>query len=197
MVWVKNGKATPHRLTQSSTFHFFGRDRKDVYYLDHNFDDHVRHSCSRCNASVYVKPLKEAFDAAEDIDELVLTRANIFSRLGNLSVIIGCPKELLKKPTERRTLIPAKIIFAGGNAWTWVLEQKVPERIHPNIHQPNSLAKHVRKRMQDINGRDDPFCESIVDILRLIERGDLFSKSIEDSLGGTAGLKLEKERMRC
>jgi hypothetical protein len=82
-----------HRLTQSSIFHFLGRDRKDVYYLDHNFDDHVRHSCSRSNASVYVKPLKEMFDAVEDIDELVLTRAGIFSRLGALSVKIDCHRE--------------------------------------------------------------------------------------------------------
>jgi len=98
-------KAMRHRLTQSSTFHFFGRDRKDVYYLNHNFDDHVRHSFSRCDASVYVKPLKETFDAVEDIDELVLTRAGIFSGLpvGNLSVKTGCPKELLKtRPKEER-----------------------------------------------------------------------------------------------
>ena len=79
---MKNGKYKRHRLTPSSTFHFFGRNRKDVYYLDHNFDDHVHHSCSRCNASVYVKPLKETFDAVEDIDEFVLTRGGIFSRLG-------------------------------------------------------------------------------------------------------------------
>ena len=73
-----------YRLTQSSTFHFFGRDRKDVNYLDHNFDDHGHHSVSRCGASVYVKPLKETSNAVEDIDELVLTRGGIFSRLGVL-----------------------------------------------------------------------------------------------------------------
>lgn len=83
-----------HRLTQSSTFQFFGRDRKDVYYLDHNFDDHVHHSCSRCYAGVYVKPLKEAFDVVKNVNELVLTRGGIFSRLENLGVKIGCAKEL-------------------------------------------------------------------------------------------------------
>ena len=71
-----------YRLTQSSSFHFFGRDRKDVNYLDHNFDYYGRHSVSRRNASVYVKPLKETSDAVEGIDELVLTRGGIFSRLG-------------------------------------------------------------------------------------------------------------------
>jgi hypothetical protein len=92
-----------HRLTQSSTFHFFGRDRQDVYHLDHNFDDHVRHMCSRCDVSVYIKPLKETFNAVEDINELVLTRAGIFSRLGNLGVKIGCAKELCRnRPKEER-----------------------------------------------------------------------------------------------
>ena len=79
-----------HRLTESSTFHFFGRNCKYVDYLDHNFDDYVRHACSRCNRSVYVKPLKEMSDALEDIDEFVLARASIFSRLGALSVKIDC-----------------------------------------------------------------------------------------------------------
>ena len=78
-----------YRLTQSSRSHFPGRECKDVYNLDHNFDDRAHHSCIRCNASVYVKPLKEMFDAVEDIDELVLIRAEIFSRLGNLGVTIG------------------------------------------------------------------------------------------------------------
>ena len=82
-----------YRLTQSSSFHFFSRDCKDIYNLDHNFNDRARHSYSRCNAGVYVKPLEEMFDAVEDIDELVLTRAEIFSRLENLGVTIGFAKE--------------------------------------------------------------------------------------------------------
>ena len=94
MISVKNGRYKRHRLTQSSTFHFFGRDPKDVYYLYHNDDNHVRHSCSRRKASVYVKPLKETFDAVEDINEHVLTRDGTFSRLGTLSVRI----EYLREP---------------------------------------------------------------------------------------------------
>ena len=87
----RNGKYKRDQLTQSPTFHFFGRDRKDVYYLDHNFDDHARHSCSRCEASIYVKSLKETSDAVEDISEHVLTCAGIFSRLDALSVKIDRP----------------------------------------------------------------------------------------------------------
>jgi hypothetical protein len=41
-----------------------------------------------------------------------------------------------------------------------------------------------------------PFRESIVLILGLIESRDLVSQDSEDSLGGIAGLKAGKERMR-
>jgi hypothetical protein len=66
---------------------------------------------------------------------------------------------------------------------------------HLDIHQPNTLAKRVGKRIEHIYGRGDPFCESVVIILGSVERGDLFSKEGEDSLGRIAGLKVGKERM--
>ena len=65
-----------------------------------------------------------------------------------------------------------------------------------DIHQTDTPANGGGKRIQDIYGRGDPFCETIVAILGLAERGDLLSKYCEDSLGGIAGLKGGKERMR-
>jgi hypothetical protein len=50
--------------------------------------------------------------------------------------------------------------------------------------------------MQDIHGRCDPFCEGVVAILGFTKCGDLLSKDGEDGLGGIAGLKAGKERMR-
>ena len=69
-------------------------------------------------------------------------------------------------------------------------------RKHFGIHRPNTLAKRRGKRIQDVHSRGHPFCESVVTTLGLAERGDLFSKDGEDSLGGIAGLKGGKERMR-
>src|SRR5882762_199839 len=68
---VKNRKSTQHhaRLTQSPTFHFLRRDRKDGEYLDHNINNYVRHSRSRCDANVNLKALKKSFDAAEEVDK--------------------------------------------------------------------------------------------------------------------------------
>ena len=66
---------------------------------------------------------------------------------------------------------------------------------HLGIHRPNTLAKRVRKRIEHIYGRGDPFCESVVIILGLIECRDLFSKDGDDGLGRIAGLKAGKEWM--
>jgi hypothetical protein len=76
-----------HRqLTQSPTFHFLRRDRKDGEYLDHNINNYVRHGGSRCNASVYLKPLEKSFDAVEEVGKLVSANAGIF----------GCLRQVLK-----------------------------------------------------------------------------------------------------
>jgi hypothetical protein len=56
-------KYTPHQLTESSTLRFFCRDRKDGQHLNHNLNDYVAHSPSRCDAGIYLKPAEEVFDA--------------------------------------------------------------------------------------------------------------------------------------
>jgi hypothetical protein len=66
----------------------------------------------------------------------------------------------------------------------------------PDIHQSDNLVKGVRERMQDIHGGDDPFCKVIVDTLGSIERGNVFSKDREDSLGSFTGLKSGKKGIR-
>jgi hypothetical protein len=74
-----------------------------------------------------------------------------------------------------------------------VLEQKKIMRKHLDIHQPGTLTESRGKRTQDIHGGRDPFCESIIVILGLAERGDLLPKDGEHGLGGIAGLKPRKE----
>jgi hypothetical protein len=66
-----------------------------------------------------------------------------------------------------------------------------------DIHLPNSLANDVGKRKQNFHGRHNPSCESIVAILGLGERRYFFMEDGEDSVGGIAGLKPGKKRMRC
>ena len=78
---VKNGKSTQHRLTQSPTFHFLRRDPKDVQYLDHNINKYARHSRSRGDPSVNLKPLEESFDPVKELDKIVSASTDILGCL--------------------------------------------------------------------------------------------------------------------
>jgi len=60
--------------------------------------------------------VEESFNAVEDVNELVLAGADILGRLKIPGIKIGCARKSQSSLTERRTPIPAKIIFAGGNA---------------------------------------------------------------------------------
>ena len=55
-------------------------------------------------------------NAIKEVNQLVFARAGVFSRLGAMDVRIGYTRERCGTLTKRRTPIPAKIAFAGGNA---------------------------------------------------------------------------------
>jgi hypothetical protein len=76
------------------------------------------------------------------------------------------------------------------------LEQTFLTTKYVDIHKPNALANGGGKHIQYIHSRDDPFRESIVPILGLIEDRNFVSQGGEDSLRGIAGLKAGKERVR-
>jgi hypothetical protein len=78
-------KYTPLQLTDSSTPYFLCRGRKDGQYLNHNLDDCVAHGPGRRDASIYLKPAEEMFDAAKAVDKYVLASARLFSHLCLLS----------------------------------------------------------------------------------------------------------------
>jgi hypothetical protein len=90
---------------------------------------------------------------------------------------------------------PQKLHLQVGMPGKKPLEQTFFTTKYHDIHKPNALANGPGKRIQYIYSRDDPFCESIVSILGLIESRDLVSQDGEDSLGGIARLKAGKERV--
>jgi hypothetical protein len=55
-------------------------------------------------------------DAVKELDKLVLVSAGIFHRLGAMRFKTGCTREPTRTLTKRRTPMPVKIRFAGGNA---------------------------------------------------------------------------------
>ena len=116
---VKKGKYTRNQLTQWPTLQFLCCDRKDHQHLCHNFNVYVRHCRSRCEGNVYLKPAKEMIDTIKDLDYLFLAGTRIFRRLSGSKcpgVKIVCTNDTWRILTRRRTPIPAKIAFAGGNA---------------------------------------------------------------------------------
>jgi hypothetical protein len=58
--------------------------------LDHNLNDYVLHSRSRCDASVNFKLSKETFDPVKEVDELGLAGADIVGCLGVIGVKMLC-----------------------------------------------------------------------------------------------------------
>jgi hypothetical protein len=91
----ENGKYTPpHQLTESSMIHLLCRDRKDRQHLNHNLNDQVTHFPSRCDASIYLNPTEEMFNAVKDIDKLVLAGARSLSSLGSASKYVTQGKDV-------------------------------------------------------------------------------------------------------
>ena len=109
-----------------------------------------------------------------------------------LGVKIGRTGERCRILTETRTPIPAKITVAGGNACKKISKQKFPTTKYLSIHQPNSLANCIGKRVQNIHSWGNPFREPVVASPGLVECGDLISKDGEDCLRGFARLKTGK-----
>jgi hypothetical protein len=83
--------------------------------LDHDLHDHVGHRFGRSHFCVGLKTLEETLDAHEDVDEHILARFNIFSRLKNVSVIAAHTERSGMMLTKRRTPMPEKTAFAGEN----------------------------------------------------------------------------------
>src|SRR6266702_1983883 len=100
--------------TRSSLPYFLRHDPKDREYLNHDLYNHVRHSCCRPDFDILFKPLKKKFQAAKQVYKSILASADILDGLRDRGVIethTGSRKTL----TWRRTPIPAKITFEGGN----------------------------------------------------------------------------------
>ena len=69
------------RLTRSTLFNLFCRDRKNSQNLYHDLHNNTHHLRRWRHLGVNLETLEEIFHALEDIDESVLTCTNILSRL--------------------------------------------------------------------------------------------------------------------
>jgi len=76
-----------------------------------------------------------------------------------------------------------------------MLKRKFSTTKYLDTHLSNTLANSCGKCKQYIHSRGDPFCQSVIAILGLIESRDSVSQDGEDGFGRVAGLKVRKERM--
>jgi hypothetical protein len=58
--------------------------------------------------------------------------------------------------TIKRTVMPAKITFAGENTWIADISAKVPMKKYSCTYEANTLTKGGRKRTEDVNSWDEP-----------------------------------------
>ncbi len=58
-----------------------------------------------------------------------------------------------------------------------------------DIHQADTLSKGSGKRIEDVNCRDEPVCESLVAILGLFQCGYLLSEDGQNCFRRIASLK--------
>ena len=75
-------------LTSSALFNFLCRYREDTEDFHHDFHHDIHHFRRRWHLGVCFKMSDEILDMFKDIDEIVVTCANILGRLGCVGVTI-------------------------------------------------------------------------------------------------------------
>ena len=93
--------------------------------------------------------------------------------------------------TWRRTPIPAKIAFAGGNTCSRAFQRVALKRAQSVVtYHPNTIAEGRRECVQNINCGIQPLCPFVVGALSLIKGLYLGPKYGEYGTGRVAGLQL-------
>ena len=87
-----------------------GENRK---YFDHYLHDDISHSGRWRHFRVRLETLEKTLDAHKDVNEYIVVRIYIFSRLTYTSVIITVGERSRTIRTVRRMPIPENTTFAG------------------------------------------------------------------------------------
>ena len=112
---------------------------------------------------------------------------NCLYRDRDVCVITGRRQESTKGLAWRRTPIPAKIALEGGNTCTESCQGGSRMAQTVAIYQPNYAAESRRECVQDVDSWNQPCCEFLMCILRLIDYLNLGSKYVENGARSIAG----------
>ena len=104
------------QLTQPSLVDLFRRQSEHTQQFYHYFNYHLCHRGCGLDLSINYEPTEEVLDAFEDVYEGIVARPHILGRLAVADFITMQRERARITRTERRTPIPARIGFEGGNA---------------------------------------------------------------------------------
>jgi hypothetical protein len=88
--------------------------------------------------------LEKSFNALEDLKKSVLARTNILGCLGAVGITMDRTKVLRRIHTERRTPIPAKIVFAGENTCGKSMRMQISDTFIYGAYQANAFSEGPR-----------------------------------------------------
>jgi hypothetical protein len=116
--------------TESSLLGLLRHDPKDRNNLDHDLNDNLRHGHRRSDGNIFLKPHKKIFHAAEQIDESILSSADVFNGLRVYIYHQDVYTRSKKVLTWSRAPIPVKIAAAGGNTCDNARQRVVLKRLN-------------------------------------------------------------------
>jgi hypothetical protein len=126
---VNGNTIIQQQLTRPSLSDLFSCNSNNVEDFHHYFRDCIHHFLVKCRFRVNLESLEKCFYTLEDLKKSVLARANILGCLRAVRVTMDRTKVLRRIRTERRTPIPAKIVFAGENTCKIIMRMQISDTL--------------------------------------------------------------------
>jgi hypothetical protein len=98
-----------------------------------------------------------------------------------------------KELTTRRIPIPEKMMVVGGNTWILMSGHRQVTKVVAVAHHTHARAKGGGESVEDIHSWIEPFCESFIAALRLVQFSGFRFKYGEDGFGGNAAVYFSSE----
>ena len=182
-------------LTYSTLFDFFCSDSENVEDLTHYCCDRVHHSLIWHHFSVCVQTAEKCFYAFKHLIKGVLVRANVLCCLRFVHITMDRTKVLRKVHTERRTVNPITITFAGGNTCQINKYERVDlgQSSCSEAYRADTFSECLWEGMNNVHRWVQPLH---IAALRLIELLDLLLKRSENTASRIAGFETVGEWVR-
>jgi len=127
-------------LTRALLFDLFRHQSKGRNEFHHNFHEDLGHGSRRGHPGINIEPVDEVFNRFEQVDDRIVTGADVLDGLTHVHVSRMDTWEITKGRTERRMAKPANMAFAGGNGCRVKASETCNTNRHPPTYHSDSLA---------------------------------------------------------